>query len=64
MVLKEFVCLDCKEKFEEFQKDDNKITCPKCKSENVTQNYSGKCYTKMGSASGCTGNCATCKGCH
>lgn len=64
MVLKEFVCVDCGEKFEDFVKEDNKITCPKCKSENVKLNYSGKCYTQMGNAHTCSGNCATCKGCH
>lgn len=64
MVLKEFVCGSCGEKFEEFVKDNMEITCPKCKSKNVTQNFSGKCYTKMGNAKTCTGNCATCKGCH
>lgn len=64
MIFKEFVCLDCGEIFETFEKENGKTECPKCKGSNVSTSFSGKTYGCFGKSSGgCTGNCSTCGGC-
>lgn len=65
MALIEFVCPQCGYVCEELVRADGKYPdCPECGAP-LAQKYSGKCYcAKTGGGSSCSGNCATCKGCH
>jgi putative FmdB family regulatory protein len=40
MPLFEFMCNKCKEHFETLVLDDNRVECPKCKSYNITKQFS------------------------
>ncbi|WDC85392.1 zinc ribbon domain-containing protein [Caloramator sp. mosi_1] len=44
----------------EIVNSEEKVNCPKCKSENVERVYKGKFYGK----GNCSGGCSTCSGCH
>lgn len=62
----EFECNKCQEKFEIFlsiiDKKSTKIVCPKCKSEDIAQIYSGiniKSSAKAG-PNGCCGGSGCC----
>ncbi|MDO4493495.1 MAG: zinc ribbon domain-containing protein [Clostridia bacterium] len=65
MALLKFICRDCGEVFEELVFGDKKPECPKCKGKETERFYPGKCNFGPigGSGKGCSGSCATCKGC-
>lgn len=64
MPLIEFKCIKCGKVFEELVKtDEKKPKCPDCGGE-TEQNYNGRCWVNSVHKGECTGNCATCKGCH
>lgn len=44
-----FICLDCKEKFDEFfrAKDIKEPSCPKCVSKNTVRDYESELKTKV-----------------
>lgn len=64
MALLDFKCKDCNSEFFEIVKSpDEKVVCPKCKSDKVERIYKGKFYGKGGGGS-CSGSCSGCSGCH
>lgn len=63
MPLIDYKCKKCGDEFFEIVKDEKeKMSCPKCGSDEVSRLYKGKFYGKNGG--GCSGSCATCGGCH
>jgi putative FmdB family regulatory protein len=62
MALIDFKCGKCGNSFFEIMNNDkDKITCPKCGSEDVKRVYKGKFYGTSGGS--CGGSCSTCSGC-
>lgn len=63
----DFHCKDCGNKFEELvllsQMD--KLKCPKCGGSCLERVYEGRWMGGAGTSKcdGCSGNCASCKGC-
>lgn len=64
MPLLQYKCENCGKLFEELTKADSENPkCPQCGG--VTRRaYEGKVYAGKKSGGGCSGNCATCSGCH
>ena len=60
----ELKCKECGYEFEAYcATTSTRPTCPKC-SAKTEQIYSGKMWTNCSNKKvGCSGNCATCKGC-
>ncbi len=63
MIFKEFICSECKEVFEDFEREGERPACPKCGSSKVEVHLSGKVCGGRPHAS-CSGNCKCCGGCH
>lgn len=62
MALIDFKCKECGNEFFEIVKNSNdKVVCPKCRSNEVERVYKGKFY---GKGSSCSGSCGSCSGCH
>ena len=62
MALIDYKCRECQNEFFEIvRSEDEKVVCPKCKSENIARVYKGKFY---GKGEGCSGSCSGCSGCH
>lgn len=67
----DFRCNQCQHRFSQFValKDKDRVTCPQCQSQDVSQLFTGFLYNKPGGGSvgtggGCTsGNCGSCAGC-
>ncbi|NLJ85589.1 MAG: zinc ribbon domain-containing protein [Firmicutes bacterium] len=65
MPLREFQCKNCGEQFEELVRSDTKVTCPKCKSEEVHGLLSVFGFRSSGPSGGSTsGGCGSCAGGH
>ncbi|MCR3757438.1 FmdB family zinc ribbon protein [Clostridium felsineum] len=63
MPLIDYKCSNCGNQFFEIvSSPDEKAKCPECGSEDSERIYKGKFYGKNGG--NCTGNCASCGGCH
>lgn len=62
MPLIDYKCEKCGNSFFEIVKNENdKVVCPKCKSEDVKREYKGKYFGKGGN---CSGSCSSCPGCN
>lgn len=61
MALIDYKCEKCGNDFFEIVKEDTKVKCPKCGSEEVKREYKGKYYGKSGG--NCSGSCSGCSGC-
>lgn len=57
MPLFNYKCLDCENSFEEFiRNSDEKVSCPKCKSERVQKKLPNRVGPSSASASGSSGS--------
>lgn len=65
MPIYEYRCKDCGEKFERLIMGEEKITCPKCGSENIIKLLSLFATQGLSSGSSCSscsgGSCSSCR---
>ena len=62
MAFIELKCKECGYEYEGLVNGGNYPTCPKCGGQ-TEQKYSGKVWVNSVKKGGCSGNCASCKGC-